>query len=227
LPHQRPQVGGPVVPGSKDQEGRLAETAKCCRWRPPTSWLVPAAPDLDVLLRRRRRRTSLSTTNSTIGTPLVCGRRPLTLRTASPCRLALRRVSLDPRLSRSSRCLTTQKCPLSLAGGAWNSPAPGEHLAVMRPWPESHGARLVDISSDVVEMHVARPPSSRSAAMTLAEEQYAYCSKFVLQGTGSIDQCARGVVARRHRLIRGDGAPRRLRTAALQPTSAPGRARRH
>ncbi len=38
------------------------------------------------------------------------------------------------------------------------------------------------MSSDVIEMRVARPPRTRDYAMALAQEQYAYSEDIVHQG---------------------------------------------
>jgi hypothetical protein len=43
---------------------------------------------------------------------------------------------------------------------------------------------------DTFELHVSRPPSSREAAMELAEEQYGFCSDIVDQGVESLEALA-------------------------------------
>jgi hypothetical protein len=81
--------------------------------------------------------------------------------------------------------------PAYLRWGSWNEcPAPSEHVAILKRWSERFGAQLVAMTSDVVECHVPRPPRDREAAMTLAREQFAYCSDVVQQGMGSISALA-------------------------------------
>lgn len=78
-----------------------------------------------------------------------------------------------------------------LKWGCWNAvPCPEEHVAVMREWNERYGAEVVAMSSDIVEMRVARPPTDWDSALQLAYEQYVYDSDIVNQGTGSIERLA-------------------------------------
>ena len=64
-------------------------------------------------------------------------------------------------------------------------------FALARLVPHSRAQEAAGaISSDVIEMRVERPPSTREAAFAVAEEQFAYCSDIVLQGTGSISALA-------------------------------------
>jgi hypothetical protein len=60
----------------------------------------------------------------------------------------------------------------------------------MRYWFERWGAEPVAITSDTVEMLVARPPQSREDALALANEQFAYCEDVVTQGVGTIEALA-------------------------------------
>ncbi len=46
------------------------------------------------------------------------------------------------------------------------------------------------MSADVIEMRVARPPTTREDAMALANEQYAYCEDIVHQGVESLSNLA-------------------------------------
>jgi len=79
--------------------------------------------------------------------------------------------------------------------GAWNAcPTPEEHVGVMRYWSERWGAEPVGIAADTVEMLVARPPTSRDAALALAEEQFAYCEDIVTQGVGTVEALAATLV---------------------------------
>jgi hypothetical protein len=81
--------------------------------------------------------------------------------------------------------------PAVVGFGDWNEcPAPEFHVALHRRWQERYGAELVGMSSDVIEMRVARPPRSRDDAMALAQEQYAYCDDIVHQGVESLSALA-------------------------------------
>lgn len=81
--------------------------------------------------------------------------------------------------------------PAAAGWGSWNDcPRPEEHVAVLRRWGELYGAELVGLSADVVEMKVARPPTTQTAAVELAAEHYAYCPDIVTQGTGTISNLA-------------------------------------
>ena len=77
--------------------------------------------------------------------------------------------------------------PAYLKFGGWNECLePEEHVALMRRWNELYGAEVVGMTSAVVEMVVARPPSDLGRAKALAREQYVYCPDIVDQGTGTI-----------------------------------------
>ncbi|MDT0164606.1 DUF4253 domain-containing protein [Actinotalea sp. AC32] len=90
-------------------------------------------------------------------------------------------------------------------GAPWDAPAvlgwnggcnvdvtPAEHAVVLRHWHERHGAELVGMDADqVMELLVARPPSTPDEALAVALEQYAYCPDSVAQGTGSVTDLAR------------------------------------
>jgi hypothetical protein len=77
--------------------------------------------------------------------------------------------------------------PAYLRLGNWNDcPAPEYHVAVLRHWAEIYGVEIYAATGDVVECTAARPPKTPEAAMTLAREQYFYCSDIVDQGTESV-----------------------------------------
>jgi hypothetical protein len=65
-------------------------------------------------------------------------------------------------------------------------PMPQEHCAVLRYWESAYGAQIASMSAAVIECVVERPPRTKEAAMTLALQQYYYCSDFVEQGIGTI-----------------------------------------
>jgi hypothetical protein len=86
--------------------------------------------------------------------------------------------------------------PAQLTFGGWNDcPYPHEQVAVLRYWNETHGAELVGLSGDVLEMQVARRPASREDAIQLANEQYWYCYDIVEQGAGTIENLAATLLA--------------------------------
>lgn len=85
--------------------------------------------------------------------------------------------------------------PAYLNFGGWNDcPDPESHVALMKRWHDAHGAEVVGIAGDVVEMQVARPPADRAAALALAREQFIYCTDIVHQGTGSLEALAAGLL---------------------------------
>jgi hypothetical protein len=90
----------------------------------------------------------------------------------------------------------TWKVASVLNGGGWNEyPCAQEHIAVQRRWNIHYGAELVGMSGDVLEFKPARRPSSQEEALTLAREQFAYCSDLVYQGVGSIEALAASLLA--------------------------------
>lgn len=65
-----------------------------------------------------------------------------------------------------------------------------EHVAVWKRWHAAYGAEIVSLVHDVIEARVARPPTTRAAAMALAVEQFTYCYDVVIQGTQTIEVLA-------------------------------------
>jgi hypothetical protein len=81
--------------------------------------------------------------------------------------------------------------PAYLNFGAWNDcPDPLSHMVMMKRWQEQYGAEVVGITHDVVEMRVSNPPLDQYQALTLAQEQYLYCSDIVEQGTQTLSVLA-------------------------------------
>ena len=88
--------------------------------------------------------------------------------------------------------------PALLNWGGWNDcPAPEEHVALLKYWNATHGAELVSLSSDVLEMKVARPPETRELGSALAYEHFAYCRDIVEQGCGTVAALARALTGGR------------------------------
>ena len=81
--------------------------------------------------------------------------------------------------------------PAYLRWGGWNDcPAPEYHVAAMRAWRDRYGAELVGISADTINLRVTRRPETRSDALSLAREQYNYCSDLIDQGVGTLSALA-------------------------------------
>jgi len=68
--------------------------------------------------------------------------------------------------------------------------APEHHVAVHRLWFEQFGAEPIAATGETIEFLVGHPPSTRSAAMTLARTFYGYCPDLVEQGTQTIEYLA-------------------------------------
>jgi hypothetical protein len=85
--------------------------------------------------------------------------------------------------------------PCYLGIGGWNEcPNAEEHAAIFKYWGEKYGATVACITSDVIEMTVARPPATKEEALALAREQYIYCPDIVDQGTESVAALAAGLL---------------------------------
>lgn len=85
--------------------------------------------------------------------------------------------------------------PCHLMLGNWNAcPSPAEMAAVLRYWEQKYGARVVSATHDTLEMRVARPPQTREAALALAQQQYLFCDDLVNQGTGDVENLAKGLL---------------------------------
>jgi len=79
--------------------------------------------------------------------------------------------------------------------GGWNEcPDPAAHVRMMKSWSEMYQAEAVGMNGDVVEMYAAQPPGMRDQALTLATQQFLYCSDIVTQGTETIDALAAGLL---------------------------------
>ncbi|MEH3040667.1 MAG: DUF4253 domain-containing protein [Sphingomonas paucimobilis] len=86
---------------------------------------------------------------------------------------------------------TSWEVPAYLRWGNWNAcPPPTYHCAALRSWQERHGAELVGIDRDTINLRVTRRPKDRAEALALARECYAYCSDTVDQGVGTIEALA-------------------------------------
>ncbi len=76
---------------------------------------------------------------------------------------------------------------LGFFGGVNYDLEPWQHTAVLRGWAERFGAELVALTdAQVLELLVARPPTTAEQAHAVALEQYAYCGDVVDQGVGDV-----------------------------------------
>lgn len=81
--------------------------------------------------------------------------------------------------------------PAYLRWGNWNAcPGPEEHVAAWRYWQGRYGLELVGMGFNVLNLRVARPPTTREAALALAREQFLYCDDIVFQGTETLSALA-------------------------------------
>jgi hypothetical protein len=69
-----------------------------------------------------------------------------------------------------------------------------DHVAILKRWHDLHGAQLVTLSFDMLELLVPTPPMDPREAAATAVEQYAYCPDAVDQGVGSLAALAAGQV---------------------------------
>jgi hypothetical protein len=77
--------------------------------------------------------------------------------------------------------------PAFLKTGSWNDcPNPEEHAAIFKYWDEKYGINVVGITTDVIELEVRNPPTTKEQALQLAQQQFIYCPDIVYQGTQTI-----------------------------------------
>ena len=78
--------------------------------------------------------------------------------------------------------------PAFLKYGGWNEcPGPAEQVALLRYWHDAYNTDVATMASDIIELSVPRPISTRQEALAVAEQQFLYCSDIVHQGTETID----------------------------------------
>lgn len=83
-----------------------------------------------------------------------------------------------------------------LRWGDWNAcPPPEMHMALLRSWRQRFGAELVGLSGDTLTLRVKHRPKTRSEALNLAREAYAYCPDSVDQGLGNLSNLAAAMMA--------------------------------
>jgi hypothetical protein len=179
----------PVVLGGHEDEQGLSEAVEYCTTSP--SWIVDAAARIDtneLILRWKADNEVLDDDEWD-----VVGEWPAAPRPNSGFVLPYDVSTKSPRTTVVAVVEVAQHAdvPAAVGWGNWNAcPPPEEHVAIMTRWSDRYGARLVGVSSDVIEMKVTSPPTTREAAMQLADEQFLYCEDIVTQGTGSISALA-------------------------------------
>ncbi len=81
--------------------------------------------------------------------------------------------------------------PAFLKIGGWNDcPTAAEHTAIFKYWHQHYGLRVAGITADVIELEIARPPTTPEQALLLAQQQFIYCPDIVYQGTQSVTALA-------------------------------------
>lgn len=79
------------------------------------------------------------------------------------------------------------EAPAYVGMGGWNEcPDASVITAFARRWHERYAAEIISITHDVMEFTVSKPPTDRESALSLAREQYVFCSDIVDQGVGDI-----------------------------------------
>lgn len=75
--------------------------------------------------------------------------------------------------------------------GALNYAISGaEHSAVLKAWHDRHGAVLMALTFDTIELRVPNPPTDPDEVAAVALEQVAYCPDAVFQGAESLTALA-------------------------------------
>lgn len=96
--------------------------------------------------------------------------------------------------------LDPTEIPAYLQYGAWNDcPPPEFHVAFLRRQRDRHGAQLVALGVDTLELEAGRLPTSREEAIALAREFHVYCEDTINQGFGTVSAYARALMASRWR----------------------------
>ena len=92
-------------------------------------------------------------------------------------------------------------CPASPGGweiperigweGALNYAISGaEHSTVLKTWHDRHGAMLMALTFDTIELRVPNPPTAPNEVASVALQQVAYCPDVVFQGAESVTALA-------------------------------------
>jgi hypothetical protein len=69
------------------------------------------------------------------------------------------------------------RVPAMLGFGHFNAcPHPSVHVCLLKHWNQTHGAELVAMTNDTVELAIARPPLTREDAIALNRDHSIYCS---------------------------------------------------
>lgn len=86
--------------------------------------------------------------------------------------------------------------PAFLGYGGWNDcPAAEQQVAVLKVWSEKYGIEIYSVLGDIMECVAARSPENMDEALTLAREQFLFCTDIVNQGTETIELLAASLKA--------------------------------
>jgi hypothetical protein len=169
-----------------DSAPEPAETIKEAMAKDPHKWLVERIEALEIEdLPPPSQRPQLSLVSSTA--PTI---RPYSW---SSVRNILTRNFAD----RVHIMLVPTAIPWEVAAylnwGGWNDcPMPAEHVIMHRYWHEQWHAEPFAMTSDIIELHVRKPPSA-SQSLAVAREQYAYAPDIVDQGTDTVEALAKTI----------------------------------
>ena len=88
--------------------------------------------------------------------------------------------------------------PAHLIWGGWNDcPHAAEHVALLRYWHRLHGAELVTLTGDCLELRPRTPITDSEAAKRLAREWFAYSEDNAAQDHGSVQALAQHLLGAR------------------------------
>lgn len=78
-------------------------------------------------------------------------------------------------------------------GGFNDCPMPELQIAFARDWHRRFGAVPMAVTHDTLELFLPTPIDDPAVAWEIAQEQYAFCSDIVLQGTETVAELARSI----------------------------------
>jgi uncharacterized protein DUF4253 len=180
----------PVVLGGHDDEARLAEATQYCTASPATILQTAAGIDTDELLQRWKSEEDDLLEDEDWDS---VGEWPAHPQPSSTFALPYDALTKAPRTTVVAIVAVAEPThvPAALGWGDWNAcPPPEVHVAMLQRWSDRYSTQLVGVSSDVIEMRVMSPPTTRDESMRLAEEHFSYCGDIVDQGVGSVSALA-------------------------------------
>jgi Domain of unknown function (DUF4253) len=82
--------------------------------------------------------------------------------------------------------------------GTGDCPDPEDVTTVLRDWEDRFGVRLIRIGMSSLVLSVAAPPTSRSAALLVAAEHFAFCRDNIWFGPGALTNYADELIGAHH-----------------------------